>query len=49
MSRLGPAARLLLWDCRRGSLPYDILSVLILALLLLVPAVWWGDPMVAGR
>jgi hypothetical protein len=40
--------RLLLWDYERGSLPYDLLCLLILLFILLVPAAWLADPMVAG-
>jgi hypothetical protein len=40
-----PLARLLLWDYDRGSLAYDLLCLLVLLLLVLVPAAWWGDPM----
>lgn len=48
MDNLSPRARLLLWDYTRGSLPYDVLCVLLLLLLLLlIPPGWLGDPMVA--
>ena len=43
-----PASRLLLWDYGRGSLPYDVLCVVLLVFLFLVPRVWLGDPMVTG-
>lgn len=46
MDNLSPRARLLLWDYTRGSLPYDVLCVLLL-LLLLIPPGWLGDPMAA--
>jgi hypothetical protein len=46
--RLLPASRLLLWDYGRGSLPYDVLCVVLLALLFLVGPAWLGDPMVTG-
>jgi hypothetical protein len=46
--RLLPASRLLLWDYGRGSLPYDVLCVLLLLLIVLVPPAWLGDPMVTG-
>ena len=46
--RLLPASRLLLWDYGRGSLPYDVLCVLMLLFLLFVPPAWLGDPMVIG-
>jgi hypothetical protein len=39
--------RLLLWDFERGSVPYDLLCLLILLFVLLVPPAWLGDPMVA--
>jgi hypothetical protein len=47
--RLLPASRLLLWDYGRGSLPYDVLCVLLLLFILLVPPVWLGDPMMTAR
>lgn len=40
-----PLARFLLWDYPRGSKAYDVLCVILLLLLVLVPAAWWGDPM----
>ena len=40
-----PFARFLLWDYPRGSVAYDILCVILLVLLAVVPAAWWGDPM----
>jgi hypothetical protein len=40
-----PLARLLLWDYDRGSLAYDLLCGLVLLLVVLLPAAWWGDPM----
>ena len=46
--RLLPAPRLLLWDYGRGSLPYDVLCVVLLAFLFLMPAAWLADPMVMG-
>jgi len=46
--RLLPASRLILWDYGRGSLPYDVLCVVLLALLFLVRPAWLGDPMVIG-
>ena len=39
-------ARVLLWDFERGSLAYDLLCLFLVLLLLLIPAAWWGDPMV---
>ena len=47
--RLLPVSRLLLWDYGRGSLPYDVLCVLLLLLVFLVPPSWLGDPMVSVR
>lgn len=38
-------ARFLLWDYARGSLPYDVVVVLLALLLLLAPAGFWADPM----
>lgn len=38
-------ARLLLWDFSRGSLAYDLMLVVVLALLFLVPVSWWRDPL----
>ncbi len=40
-----PLARLLLWDFSRGSAAYDVLCLILLLLMVLVPASWWGDPM----
>lgn len=37
--------RLLLWDYERGSLPYDLLCLLIVLFILLAPAAWLSDPM----
>lgn len=45
-ARLSLRARMLLWDFERGSLAYDLLCLFLVLLLLLIPAVWWGDPMV---
>ena len=42
---LSLGARVLLWDYDRGSLAYDVLCAFLVLLLLLVPAAWWGDPM----
>jgi len=47
VDNLSPRARLLLWDYTRGSLPYDVLCVLLLLLLVLIPPGVLGDPMVA--
>jgi hypothetical protein len=48
-ANLSPAARVLLWDFDRGSLAYDLLCLFLVLLLLAVPALWWGDPMVPRR
>ena len=45
--RLLPVSRLLLWDYGRGSLPYDVLCVLLILVVLLVSPSWLGDPLVA--
>jgi hypothetical protein len=45
-TRLSPVARLLLWDYERGSLPYDLVCLIVLLLLLLLPPHWLGDPMI---
>ena len=37
--------RLLLWDYGRGSLAYDLALLLVVLLVLLVPASFWGDPL----
>ena len=42
---LSPRARLLLWDFSRGSLAYDLLLLVVLALFFLVPVSWWHDPL----
>ena len=42
-------SRLLLWDYGRGSLPYDVLCVLLILLVLLVSPSWLGDPLVVRR
>ena len=47
MSGLSPRARLLLWDYERGSLPYDLLCLVLLVVVVAVPTAWWGDPMMA--
>jgi hypothetical protein len=41
----GEGVRLLLWDYARGSLAYDVAFFAVLALLLLVPGEFWGDPL----
>ena len=47
MSGLSRRARLLLWDYERGSLPYDLLCLVLLLIVVAVPPAWWGDPMMA--
>lgn len=47
MEHLSRAARLLLWDYSRGSLPYDLLCVALVLLMLLIPPSSLGDPMAA--
>ena len=47
MSGLSRRARLLLWDYERGSLPYDLLCLVMLIIVVAVPPAWWGDPMMA--
>jgi hypothetical protein len=42
---LSSRARFLLWDYDRGSLPYDLLCLVLVLIVLAVPAVFWGDPM----
>ncbi len=42
--RLSRLARLLLWDFDRGSLPYDLVCLLLLILLLLIQPSWLSDP-----
>jgi hypothetical protein len=37
--------RVLLWDYGRGSLAYDLALLLVVLLVLLVPASFWGDPL----
>jgi hypothetical protein len=46
MSGLSSRARLLLWEYPRGSFAYDVVCAVLLLLLFLVPAHFWGDPMV---
>jgi hypothetical protein len=45
MENLSRTARLLLWDYERGSLPYDVLCVVLLLLMALLPPALLGDPM----
>ena len=47
--RLLPGPRFLLWDYERGSLPYDVLCLLMLLFIVLVPPAWLGDPLVVTR
>jgi len=44
VSGLSSRARLLLWDYERGSVPYDVLCLLLLILVFAVPPAWLGDP-----
>ncbi len=46
---LSSRARWLLWDFDRGSLPYDVLCLVLLLLALFLPHSWLGDPMVRHR
>jgi hypothetical protein len=41
----GSWVRFLLWDYERGGLAYDLACLVMLVVLLLVPAAWWGDPL----
>jgi hypothetical protein len=43
--KLAGWARLLLWDFERGSLPYDIVCLLLALFMLFVQPAWLGDPM----
>jgi hypothetical protein len=47
VDHLSPRARLLLWDYARGSLPYDLLVLVLVLLVLFVSPAWIGDPMAA--
>ena len=47
VDHLSPRARLLLWDYSRGSLPYDLLVLVLVLLVLFVSPAWLGDPMAA--
>lgn len=42
--KLSNLTRLLLWDFERGSVPYDVVCLLLLILLLLVNPTWLSDP-----
>jgi hypothetical protein len=44
-ARRSATVRLLLWDYARGSLPYDVAFAVVVALMLLVPGDFWGDPL----
>jgi hypothetical protein len=44
-ARRSATVRLLLWDYARGSLPYDVAFAVVVALILLVPGDFWGDPL----
>lgn len=44
-STLRPLVRLLLWDYDRGSPAYEIALIVVLAIILLVPGGYWGDPL----
>jgi hypothetical protein len=43
--KLSPAVRFLLWDYARGSLAYDLAFLVVVAIILLVPGWFWGDPL----
>jgi hypothetical protein len=43
--KLSPTVRFLLWDYARGSLAYDLAFLLVVAIVLLVPGRFWGDPL----
>jgi hypothetical protein len=45
---LSSLARFLLWDYERGGLAYDLACLVILLVLFLVPAGFWGDPLSVG-
>ena len=45
---LSRTARLLLWDYARGSMPYDLLCVILVVVMALLPPALLGDPMVVG-
>jgi hypothetical protein len=49
VSGLGGAARLWLWDFERGSLPYDILVVLMIIFVFVVPDSFVVDPLRTTR
>jgi len=49
VSQLLGAARLLYWDFERGSLPYDLLVLVMAVALLLAPDALMIDPLRRGR
>jgi hypothetical protein len=49
VSGLPTKARLLFWDYERGSLPYDLLVLLMIALVFLIPDTWLLDPLRVSR
>ena len=38
-------ANLLYWNVERGSVPYDLLCLVLVLVILLVSPCWLGDPM----
>ncbi len=46
MTVLSSRMRALLWEYPRGSAAYDLVCLLLALILFLVPAAFWGDPMV---
>jgi hypothetical protein len=49
VSGLRGAARLLFWDYARGSVPYDVLVLLMIALVFLIPDAVLLDPLRVAR
>jgi hypothetical protein len=49
VSGLTGVSRLLLWDYERGSLPYDVLVLVLAALVFLIPDAVLLDPLRAVR
>ena len=43
--KLSPTVRFVLWDYARGSLAYDVAFLVVVAIVLLVPGWFWGDPL----
>jgi hypothetical protein len=41
---LTPVTRFLLWDYDRMSMPYLVLSAIVLVVILAAPPLWLGDP-----